>query len=156
MKAPKNYNSSQSNGNEQQNAKSKLGRHIQLPSEHLNENVDEGQESWEPVVHPQAPVQEEAEDPVKKAADEIPDHNEAETKQAVPVTTVPGPSRFTRILKKNVSPAKKAVTIIPTPQDEREKVSKSRQQSLHCIYNMYSVSRSTFCLCLGAKGAPVC
>lgn len=126
MKAPKNYSNGQSNANEQQNAKSKLGRHIQLPSEHLNDNEDEGQESWEPVVHPQEPVHEETEDRVEKAADETPAHDEAETEVAAPVTTVPGPSRFTRMSKKNVSPAKKAVTIIPTPQDERVEVILSR------------------------------
>ncbi|GJJ78818.1 hypothetical protein EMPS_11177 [Entomortierella parvispora] len=125
MKAPKNYSDSQSN--EQQSTKSKLSRHIQLPSETLNEKEDEGQESWEPVVHPQDPGQEETEAAVEKSADEIPAHTEVDTERAAPVTTVSGPSRFTRISKKNVSPAKKAVTIIPTPQDEQEEEQKVRQ-----------------------------
>ncbi|KAF9172903.1 hypothetical protein BGX20_004598 [Mortierella sp. AD010] len=44
---------------------------------------------------------------------------------ARPISSIPGPSRFTRITKNNVSPVKKSVATIPTPlDDENEQVQK--------------------------------
>ncbi|KAF9546925.1 hypothetical protein EC957_009090 [Mortierella hygrophila] len=113
----------------------KLGRHIQLPSElsddddisdeqqndrDLDGNDDDGKESQpSPTVinYTQDQDPPEAED----IADTVP-FPTGTVPAPVPVpASVPGPTRFTRISKPNVSssssPGKKPIATIPTPQD---------------------------------------
>ncbi|KAK3845140.1 MAG: hypothetical protein J3R72DRAFT_50829 [Linnemannia gamsii] len=112
-------------------------RHIQLPTDLSDDNDDEeesdrddnGKRSGSSLQSPPIFVNK-SQDPIESATES--DESEAEvaspTKTAgenpvaaivpIPVpVSVPGPTRFTRISKANVSPGKKPITTIPTPQD---------------------------------------
>ncbi|KAG0379915.1 hypothetical protein BGX24_011079 [Mortierella sp. AD032] len=118
-------------------------RHIQLPTDLSEDNDDEeesdrddnGKRSVSSLQSPPIFVNK-SQNPIESATES--DESEAEvpspTKTASPTTTagenpvaaivpipvpvsVPGPTRFTRISKANVSPGKKPITTIPTPQD---------------------------------------
>ncbi|KAF9117052.1 hypothetical protein BGX27_005602 [Mortierella sp. AM989] len=142
------------NGNGEQPAKSKLGRHIQLPTEILSDSDEseqsiqesdhissedhheseeyEQQQEQEPEQTEQVDIQEEQVD-IQKDQEHDQDQEgdpstDLESTGTVTQTTssVPGPSRFTRITKKNVSPGKKSITTIPTPLDDgNEQVQKT-------------------------------
>ncbi|KAF9941524.1 hypothetical protein BGZ67_004804 [Mortierella alpina] len=94
--------------------KVKLVRHIQLPTELFDESDQEDA----PRIKDQG----------QRSGLEEDKENLEETKPAVPevpvateilaTPAIPGPSRFTRMSKKNVSPAKKPLATIPTPQDD--------------------------------------
>ncbi|KAG9327446.1 hypothetical protein KVV02_000395 [Mortierella alpina] len=94
--------------------KVKLVRHIQLPTELFD---DSDQEDASRIK-----------DQGRRSGLEEDKENLEETKPAVPevpvatevlaTPAIPGPSRFTRMSKKNVSPAKKPLATIPTPQDD--------------------------------------
>ncbi|KAG0082643.1 hypothetical protein BGZ92_011534, partial [Podila epicladia] len=99
------------------NIKSKLGRHIQLPKEILD---DEDTDDMAAVA------QQESREAITKCSPQvITQETGPKLKEIEPVgnlllqpTPVPGPSRFTRITKKTISPGKKLVATIPTPLDD--------------------------------------
>ena len=125
-----------------QAAASKRGRRIQLPTELSDDDDDDdivgsddredgrrsnnnSQQQSPPIVEknrPGANAEAEATDEIVAASPpevavvvEPPPPPELVT-VALPVS-VPGPARFTRISKMNLSPGKKPVATIPTPQD---------------------------------------
>ncbi|KAG0207862.1 hypothetical protein BGX28_001011 [Mortierella sp. GBA30] len=105
MKAP---NSGSNNTGTQ--TKSKLVRHIQLPTELLDDSDQE--EDISPRIEIEANNKDVDHEEQKQNELEVP------TTVVTAAPTVPGPSKFTRISKKNVSPIKKPIATIPTPQDE--------------------------------------
>ncbi|KAG0355832.1 hypothetical protein BG005_005238 [Podila minutissima] len=99
------------------NIRSKLGRHIQLPKDILD---DEDTDDMAAVAQ-----QESREATTKCSQKVITQEAEPKLEEIEPVddpllqpTPVPGPSRFTRITKKTISPGKKLVATIPTPLDD--------------------------------------
>ncbi|KAF9950702.1 hypothetical protein BGZ72_007673 [Mortierella alpina] len=97
--------------------KGKLVRHIQLPTELFDESDQEDVPRTKD--HVQQSGQEENKENIKETEPAVPEIPEVPVVTEKPATPVkPGSSRFTRITKKNVSPAKKPLATIPTPQDE--------------------------------------
>ncbi|KFH66872.1 hypothetical protein MVEG_07397 [Podila verticillata NRRL 6337] len=109
------------------NIKSKLGRHIQLPKELDDEDIDDA------LVAQQQQQQQQQQGPketivITKSSPQVIQKDEPKLEEIEPpvdgspvqpiTPTMPGPSRFTRITKKTVSPGKKLVTTIPTPLDD--------------------------------------
>ncbi|KAG0345368.1 hypothetical protein BG004_003759 [Podila humilis] len=105
------------------NTRSKRGRHIQLPKEVLDyhdtsEHSEEPQMELKEAILENKPVAENLDAETKQAQEEQDETNIL--LQPTASISVPGPSRFTRVSKKNVSPAKKTGATIPTPLDDEE------------------------------------
>lgn len=102
----------------------KLGRHIQLPTEFLDDEDEEEEEEGESDRD-----QDNDEDGGKESqpsltvgnkTQELPEAADIALEAGIMPVSVPGPTRFTRISKPNVSsssPSKKPIATIPTPQD---------------------------------------
>ncbi|KAF9192336.1 hypothetical protein BGZ51_005729 [Haplosporangium sp. Z 767] len=125
MKAPRNRRNSVG----VDESKSKLGRHIKLPADLLDDDDDEKEE-----VDREAPVRPPSvstkETRMNSALSNV--EQAEQTEQVEPAgladtvpKSVPGPSRFTRISKNFVSPANKHNTTIPTPRDDGNEVQES-------------------------------
>lgn len=99
------------------NIKSKLGRHIQLPKEVLD---DEDTDDMAAIAQQEPKETATKSSPQVISKEEEPNLEDIEQVDDPPAqpTPVPGPSRFTRITKKTVSPGKKLVATIPTPLDD--------------------------------------
>lgn len=100
--------------------KGKLVRHIQLPTELFDESDQEGAKIKD---HEQEEDKENTEG-TKPTVSEMP-----VVAETIAKPVIPGPSRFTRMAKKNVSPAKKPLATIPTPQDDDVKEAQNDDQA---------------------------
>ncbi|KAG0035950.1 hypothetical protein BGZ82_004901 [Podila clonocystis] len=98
------------------NIKSKLGRHIQLPKEIFDDDDTDDMAA----VTQQEPMETTTKSSPQVIQQEEPKLEEIELVDdpLVQPTPVPGPSRFTRIIKKTASPNKKLVATIPMPLDD--------------------------------------
>ncbi|KAF9963484.1 hypothetical protein BGZ70_007385 [Mortierella alpina] len=101
-------------------SKGKLVRHIQLPTELLDESDPEDATRMKDAQQFGLEENKENIQETKLAVSEVPAVTES-----VATAVMPGPSRFTRMSKKNVSPAKKPLATIPTPQDDDSNAAKN-------------------------------
>ncbi|KAG0218573.1 hypothetical protein BGX33_006711 [Mortierella sp. NVP41] len=96
-------------------AAGKRGRHIQLPTD-LSDDDDDSDDDKR--SQPSPPIaNNKNQDSPESAEVASPIEVATEAPVVVAPASVPGPTRFTRISKANVSPAKKPIATIPTPQD---------------------------------------
>jgi hypothetical protein len=102
----------------------KLGRHIQLPTELLDDE-DEEEEEEGGSDHAQDDNDDSGKDSepspnIDNKTQDIPEAADIALDTVTVPVSAPGPTRFTRISKPNVSsssPVKKPIATIPTPQD---------------------------------------
>ncbi|KAF9573718.1 hypothetical protein EC968_008118 [Mortierella alpina] len=116
--------------------KGKLVRHIQLPTELFDESDQE--DASRIKNHGQQSGQKEEKDRIEKTHPAVPEVPVATEIISAPV--IPGPSRFTRVSKKNVSPAKKPLPTIPTPQDDD--VNEAKNDNLDAKEEQEQVSKT--------------
>ncbi|KAF9425155.1 hypothetical protein BGZ94_007795 [Podila epigama] len=109
------------------NVKSKPGRHIQLPKEITDDTEDDMDDKLNSAtpVSPGMQIGVDARETFNPMADveqesQTVPHGLPTESDLLPTTpsAVPGPSRFTRITKKTITPAKKNTTTIPAPPIE--------------------------------------
>ncbi|KAI1305406.1 hypothetical protein EDD11_004998 [Mortierella claussenii] len=128
--------------NSGQPTKSKLGRHIQLPTEILDDDDEEEDEEVEEEQEMEEKKEEEEDQEEENFSSTTPEsrHTEpdppptqqqedgaehepsADEAPAPIVNSIPGPSRFTRISKTNSLSTKRPIATIPTPKDDDNEV----------------------------------
>ncbi|CAO3568181.1 unnamed protein product [Mortierella alpina] len=120
-------------------SKGKLVRHIQLPTELLGES---DQDDATRMKDDQQSRREEDRGNTQETQATVPEV--PAVTESIATAVMPGPSRFTRMSKKIVSPSKKPLATIPTPQDDDSNAGKNdylQAKEEHVLNNVKELKR---------------